>query len=100
MRENPSACTSARDLRIKFRVPPDVIYIDCDTNAIAKKLANVDGLFESVDAGAVCCIHRMQRLDSKGHVVFPRITENCCDAIGDHFTRSRKVARSLGQSTN
>ena len=87
MSENSAAGAGARNLSMQFRVPPDMVGVDCDSHSVAKKIAEVQRLFERVNAGAIGGVHWMERLDRQRHPVRARMRQNCSEAIGHHLAR-------------
>ena len=59
------AAAGADDLRQEFGVPPQVIGIEHHADAVAERVAEVEGLREGVHHGSVWRIHRVQRFDGE-----------------------------------
>ena len=81
----------ARDLAREIGIPPDVIGVDGDADAVAELVAEIVRLRERVHAGAVGGIHGMQRLDRQRHARLPRVGQERANASR---TCDRAPARS------
>src|SRR3974390_3737854 len=89
-----------RYLLFEIRLPPDMIGVDSDPNAIPELLADVKRLPERVHTGTVSGIHRMQRLDRDWHSGCPRMRHERGEPLHHHKARSGKVARAQRQTAH
>ncbi len=95
--QDAAAASGAGDLALERRVPPDMIDIDGDADAVAQRIAEIIGLGQRIDAGAVGGIHRVQRLDRQLHAGVPRIRQQRGDPVADQVARGGEIARARRQ---
>ena len=84
---------AARDLSRQVRVPPDMIGVDRDADAFAQLVAEIVGMGERVDAGAIRGGHGMQRLDRERYRGRPRMRQHGGNAVADLAMRADQVLR-------
>ena len=92
--------SGARDLALKIGVPPDVIGVDRDADAVAQFVAEVVRLRERVHAGAVGGVHGMQRLDRERHARLPRVRQKRVQCLAHLAARAVKIARAFRQAAD
>ena len=86
--------------RCEIGIPPDVIGIDRDADALAQLVAEIVGVRERVHAGAVGGEHRMQRLDRQRYLCLPRIGQERGERVADLASRVGDVARAFRQAAD
>ena len=95
VKRKQSVFAGARDLRKQFRIPPDVIDVERDTECAAaigiERVADVERLLGRIDAGAVGGIGGMQRFDCERHVGLPGVFQHFGDGIVDLRASSRNI---------
>ena len=88
MKREQALLAGTGNLLLKFWIPPDVIHVHCDAECAAarriKLVAQVESMFQRVDAGALGCLHRVQRLDGERHTNLACMFECDGDAVA-HF---------------
>lgn len=61
---------------------------------------DIERLVDRVHAGAVGCVHRVQRLDGERHTRRTGMRQHGRDAVGDHLARARQVAGRARQAAD
>src|SRR5688572_15341128 len=74
--EHPFLCGAA-DLLLELRIPPHVVDVHGNADAIAERIADVERLFKRVDARALRGLHGVQRLDGERNARLARFGKNC-----------------------
>ena len=75
------APAATHDLPRQIGVPPQMIDVNCDADAVAQLVAEVVGVGQRIHAGAIGRGHGVKRLDRKRHAGGTRIRQHRCDPV-------------------